>query len=72
VGRGRGDRARSLRFVATFQPSAEFGRILAAYGGVFIISSLVWAMVLDRFEPDRYDLIGAAICLVGVGIIMYE
>ncbi|WP_432835562.1 YnfA family protein [Dactylosporangium sp. CA-092794] len=58
-------------FVVTLQPEANFGRILAAYGGVFVAGSLVWAMVVDRFRPDRYDLIGAAICLAGVAIIMY-
>ncbi|MEV0425748.1 YnfA family protein [Micromonospora sp. NPDC050495] len=58
-------------FVATFQPDANFGRILAAYGGVFVAGSLAWGMVVDRFRPDRYDLIGAAICLVGVAVIMY-
>lgn len=58
-------------FVATFQPDAHFGRILAAYGGVFVAGSLAWGMAVDRFRPDRYDLIGAAICLVGVAVIMY-
>ena len=58
-------------FVAALQPDAEFGRVLAAYGGVFVAGSLLWAMALDGFRPDRYDLIGAAICLVGVGVIMY-
>ncbi len=58
-------------FVATFQPDANFGRILAAYGGVFVAGSLVWGMVLDGFEPDRYDLVGAGICLLGVAVIMY-
>jgi small multidrug resistance family-3 protein len=58
-------------FVATFQPSSHFGRILAAYGGVFVIGSLVWGVVVDGFRPDRYDIIGAAICLVGVTVIMY-
>jgi small multidrug resistance family-3 protein len=58
-------------FVATWQPDANFGRILAAYGGVFVAGSLGWAMVVDRFRPDRYDLLGAAICLVGVAVIMY-
>jgi small multidrug resistance family-3 protein len=57
--------------VATFQPSHEFGRVLAAYGGVFIVGSLVWGVALDGFRPDRYDLAGAAICLAGVGVIMY-
>lgn len=58
-------------FVATMQPDANFGRILAAYGGVFIAGSLAWAMVLDGFRPDRWDVIGALICMVGVAVIMY-
>lgn len=58
-------------FVATFQPDPNFGRILAAYGGVFVVGSLAWAMVLDGFRPDHFDVIGALICLVGVGVIMY-
>jgi small multidrug resistance family-3 protein len=57
--------------VATFQPDANFGRILAAYGGVFVAGSLVWGMVVDKFQPDRWDVIGAAICLLGVLVIMY-
>lgn len=58
-------------FVATLQPDAHFGRILAAYGGVFVAGSLLWGVLLDGFRPDRWDLIGAALCLVGVGVIMY-
>ncbi|MCD2186183.1 YnfA family protein [Actinomycetospora soli] len=58
-------------FVAAFQPDAQFGRILAAYGGVFVAGSLVWGMVLDGYRPDRFDLLGAFVCLVGVAIIMY-
>jgi small multidrug resistance family-3 protein len=58
-------------FVATFQPDPHFGRILAAYGGVFVAGSLTWGMAVDGFRPDRYDLVGAALCLVGVGVIMY-
>jgi len=58
-------------FVATLQPDPNFGRILAAYGGVFVAGSLAWAMLLDGFRPDRYDLIGAAVCLLGVAVIMY-
>ena len=57
--------------IASFQPDANFGRVLAAYGGVFIIGSLAWGMVFDGFKPDRYDLAGAAVCLVGVAVIMY-
>ena len=58
-------------FVATLQPDAHFGRILAAYGGVFVAGSLIWGMVADGFRPDRWDITGALICLVGVAIIMY-
>ena len=58
-------------FVATLQPDPHFGRILAAYGGVFVVGSLLWGVVLDGFRPDRFDLIGAALCLVGVVVIMY-
>ena len=57
--------------VATLQPDANFGRVLAAYGGVFVAGSLAWAMALDRFQPDRWDVLGALICLVGVAVIMY-
>ena len=53
-------------FVATLQPDANFGRILAAYGGVFVAGSLVWGVALDGFRPDRWDITGALICLVGV------
>lgn len=58
-------------FVATLQPDPHFGQILAAYGGVFIAGSLAWGWVADGYRPDRYDLIGAAICLAGVAVIMY-
>lgn len=58
-------------FVATFQPFQHFGRILAAYGGVFVAGSLAWGVVFDGFRPDTYDLTGAAICLLGVAVIMY-
>ncbi|MFP3915194.1 MAG: YnfA family protein [Actinomycetota bacterium] len=58
-------------FFATFQPSPHFGRILAAYGGVFVAGSLAWGIAFDGFRPDRYDLIGAALCLIGVAVIMY-
>jgi small multidrug resistance family-3 protein len=57
--------------VATQQPDAHFGRILAAYGGIFVAGSLAWGVVADGFRPDRYDLIGAGICLLGMAVIMY-
>jgi small multidrug resistance family-3 protein len=58
-------------FVATLQPDASFGRILAAYGGVFVAGSLAWGMVVDGFRPDRWDVTGALLCLAGVAVIMY-
>jgi small multidrug resistance family-3 protein len=57
--------------VATLQPDPAFGRVLAAYGGVFIAGSLIWAAVADGFRPDRWDVAGALVCLVGVAVIMY-
>lgn len=58
-------------FVATLQSDANFGRILAAYGGVFVAGSLLWGMAADGFKPDRWDVAGALVCLVGVAVIMY-
>jgi small multidrug resistance family-3 protein len=57
--------------IATFQPDNNFGRVLAAYGGVFVAGSLAWGVAFDGFRPDRYDIVGALVCLLGVGIIMY-
>lgn len=58
-------------FVAALQPEAAFGRILAAYGGVFVAGSLVWGVALDGYRPDRFDVVGALICLAGMAVIMY-
>jgi small multidrug resistance family-3 protein len=58
-------------FVATLQPEPHFGRVLAAYGGVFVAGSLAWGVLVDGFRPDRFDVAGAAVCLVGVGLIMF-
>lgn len=56
--------------VATWQ-TANFARTYATYGGIFIVLSLLWAWKVDGFRPDRYDIIGALIALIGVGIIFY-
>jgi small multidrug resistance family-3 protein len=58
-------------FVATLQPAGDFGRILASYGGIFIAGSLVWGWVADGYQPDRYDILGAIICLAGMAVIIY-
>lgn len=57
--------------IATLQDEVNFGRILAAYGGVFVAGSLAWGIAVDDFRPDRFDLLGAGLCLVGAAVIMY-
>lgn len=56
--------------IPTFQP-AHFGRVYAAYGGFFIVLSLLWGWLLDGNVPDRYDVVGAALSLIGVSVIIY-
>lgn len=56
--------------IATLQTSG-FGRVYATYGGIFIVLSILWAMKFDNFIPDKYDIIGALIALLGVCIICY-
>jgi small multidrug resistance family-3 protein len=56
--------------VPTSQP-AHFGRVYAAYGGWFVVLALLWGWAVDGMGPDRYDLIGALLCLGGLAIIMY-
>lgn len=57
--------------VATLQES-NFAKIYATYGGFFIVMSLLWAFVFDKYTPTRYDIIGASIALIGVCIIYYS
>ncbi|MPZ15725.1 MAG: YnfA family protein [Chloroflexi bacterium] len=57
--------------IPTLQSSPHFGRVYAAYGGAFIVLSLLWARLFDGFEPDRSDFVGATICLVGVLVIFF-
>ena len=56
--------------IPTLQP-AHFGRVYAAYGGIFIVSSIVWGLMVDKKKPDRYEIIGAAVALIGAAVIMY-
>jgi small multidrug resistance family-3 protein len=56
--------------VAALQPISEFGRVYAAYGGVFIALALLWGVLVDGFRPDRWDLLGASICVVGVLVMV--
>jgi len=57
-------------FVATLQPDAHFGRILAAYGGVLVAGSLARGMIADGFGPDRWDVARALLCLAGVAVTL--
>jgi small multidrug resistance family-3 protein len=56
--------------VATWQ-TANFGRVYATYGGIFIVLALLWAWKVDNFKPDKYDILGAAIAFIGACIIIY-
>jgi small multidrug resistance family-3 protein len=56
--------------IPTFQP-AHFGRVYAAYGGIFIISSILWGFVVDKKRPDRYEIIGSFVAVLGAIIIFY-
>lgn len=55
----------------TFVPSEAAGRAFAAYGGVYIVASLVWMAMVEKTTPDRWDLIGGAVCLAGAALILF-
>lgn len=57
--------------IPTFQKFPSFGRVYAAYGGVFVILSVLWGWGIDRKTPDVYDWIGALICMIGVSVILW-
>lgn len=56
--------------VAALQPIPEFGRVYAAYGGIFIALALAWGILIDGFRPDRYDILGAIIAVVGMVVMV--
>jgi small multidrug resistance family-3 protein len=55
----------------TLQREAAFGRVYAAYGGIFIVLAILWGRMVDGWQPDRFDMIGAGIALIGVAVIMW-
>lgn len=57
--------------IPTLQTESAFGRVYAAYGGIFIVLSILWGRVVDGWRPDRFDLLGAGVALLGVLIIMW-
>jgi small multidrug resistance family-3 protein len=56
--------------IPTLQPETHFGRVYAAYGGVFVLLSLLWGWRMNGWQPDRYDLTGAFVVLVGITIML--
>lgn len=57
-------------FIPTLQP-AHFSRVYAAYGAIFIVLAMLWGLCVEQVRLDRFDVIGAAICLAGSAVIMY-
>jgi small multidrug resistance family-3 protein len=57
--------------IPTFQHFPHFGRVYAAYGGVFVVLSVLWGWGIDHVPPDRWDVVGSLVCLAGVGVILY-
>ena len=60
----------SYGIIMTFQPTT-FGKVYATYGGIFIISSLMWGYWIDRKKPDRFEILGSLVVLIGVAVIFY-
>jgi small multidrug resistance family-3 protein len=58
-------------WLLTFVEASAAGRAYAAYGGVYIAASLVWLWLVEGSRPDRWDAIGAGVCLIGAGIILF-
>ena len=56
--------------IPTLQPS-NFGRVYAAYGGIFVIMTIIWGLIIDKKKPDKYEIIGGIIVLVGALVIFY-
>lgn len=61
----------AFAYALTFVEAEAAGRAFAAYGGVYICASLVWMAVVEKTTPDRWDVLGGAVCLIGAGIILF-
>ncbi|PLR67556.1 MULTISPECIES: YnfA family protein [Bacillaceae] len=57
--------------IAALQTFPSFGRVYAAYGGIFIVLSVLWGWGVDKKAPDLFDLLGAGICIIGVSIMLF-
>lgn len=58
-------------WLLTFSPASTAGRSFAVYGGIYIVASLAWSALVERVPVDRFDILGAAICLVGAAVILW-
>ncbi len=58
-------------YLLTLPAAEQAGRSYAAYGGVYIVSAVLWLWLVERTTPDRWDIIGALVCLVGATIIFF-
>jgi small multidrug resistance family-3 protein len=58
-------------YLLTLVDTVHAGRAYAAYGGVYVTAALFWLWIIEGARPDRWDLIGAAICLTGAGLILF-
>lgn len=58
-------------WLLTLVDTEHAGRAYAAYGGVYILSALLWLWLVEGFRPDRWDVIGAAVCLAGAALILW-
>ena len=60
----------SYGIIMTFQP-ADFGKVYATYGGIFVVSSIIWGYWVDKKRPDRFEIIGSIVVLIGVAVMFY-
>lgn len=60
----------AFAWMLALSPAGMAGRAFAAYGGVYIAASLIWLWAVEGQRPDRWDLIGATLCLIGAGLIL--
>ena len=61
----------AFAWALTLIPTEQAGRAYAAYGGIYILASLLWMWLAEGHAPDRWDLMGASVCLLGAGIILF-
>jgi len=58
-------------YLLTLHPGSGAGRIYAAYGGIYIVASLAWLWAVERSFPDRWDMLGGTLCLIGAAVIYF-